>query len=61
MGTKVPADPDFATGLETVDTEDGLPGTWQQRTIDRRLSAARARALARSSRFLASALELVEE
>ncbi|WP_067889537.1 TetR/AcrR family transcriptional regulator [Nocardia vaccinii] len=34
---------------------------WQQRTIDRRLSTARARALARSSRFLAAALEIVEE
>ncbi|MEZ0341290.1 TetR/AcrR family transcriptional regulator [Mycobacterium sp. pV006] len=37
------------------------PAPWQQRTIDRRLSSARARALARSSRFLATALELVEE
>lgn len=35
--------------------------TWQERAIDRRLSNARARALARSSRFLATALELVEE
>ncbi|UXA20111.1 TetR/AcrR family transcriptional regulator [Mycobacterium sp. SMC-4] len=47
--------------LEIVDAELEMPGTWQQRTIERRLSAARARALARSSRFLATALELIEE
>jgi AcrR family transcriptional regulator len=35
--------------------------TWQERAVDRRLSGARARALARSSRFLATALELVQE
>ncbi|WP_029111603.1 TetR/AcrR family transcriptional regulator [Mycobacterium sp. URHD0025] len=49
-------------GLEIVDAELDIPATtWQQRTIERRLSTARARALARSSRFLATALELVEE
>lgn len=42
-------------------TAPDVPAPWQQRTIDRRLSSARARALARSSRFLATALELVEE
>jgi AcrR family transcriptional regulator len=47
--------------LELVDAEVELPTTWQERTIERRLSTARARALARSSRFLATALELVEE
>lgn len=47
--------------LEVVDAEVELPTSWQQRTIERRLSTARARALARSSRFLATALELVEE
>ncbi|MDG4669218.1 TetR/AcrR family transcriptional regulator [Mycobacterium sp. 236(2023)] len=47
--------------LEIVDAEVEMPTTWQQRTIERRLSTARARALARSSRFLATALELVEE
>ncbi|MGE2734251.1 TetR/AcrR family transcriptional regulator [Mycolicibacterium vaccae] len=47
--------------LEIADAELGMPGTWQQRTIERRLSAARARALARSARFLATALELIEE
>ena len=36
-------------------------GTWQERSLERRLSAARARALAHSSRFLAAALELVQE
>lgn len=61
MPTKKPAGSDRETGLELVDTDVELPGTWQQRTIDRRLSTARARALARSSRFLATALELVEE
>ena len=47
--------------LELVDAAVELPTTWQERTIERRLSTARARALARSSRFLATALELVEE
>lgn len=47
--------------LELVDPEVDLPTSWQERTIERRLSSARARALARSSRFLATALELVEE
>jgi AcrR family transcriptional regulator len=47
--------------LELVDATVELPTTWQERTIERRLSTARARALARSSRFLATALELVEE
>lgn len=48
-------------GLELVEAEVEMPTSWQQRTIERRLSTARARALARSSRFLATALELVEE
>lgn len=49
-------------GLEIVDAELDVPAsTWQERTVERRLSGARARALARSSRFLAAALELVEE
>jgi AcrR family transcriptional regulator len=61
MPTKKRAGPEFEPGLELVDTDVELPGTWQQRTIERRLSTARARALARSSRFLATALELVEE
>jgi AcrR family transcriptional regulator len=61
MSAKKPAGPDRETGLELVDTDVEVPGTWQQRTIERRLSTARARALARSSRFLATALELVEE
>jgi AcrR family transcriptional regulator len=52
---------DIADGLELVDAEVEMPTSWQQRTIERRLSTARARALARSSRFLATALELVEE
>jgi len=47
--------------LELVDTDAEMPTSWQERTIERRLSTARARALARSSRFLATALELVEE
>ncbi|BCO83498.1 TetR/AcrR family transcriptional regulator [Mycobacterium paraintracellulare] len=61
MPTKKPAGPDPETGLELVDNNVELHGSWQQRTIERRLSSARARALARSSRFLATALELVEE
>ena len=47
--------------LELVDAQLEMPTSWQERTIERRLSQARARALARSSRFLATALELVEE
>ncbi|OBG91871.1 TetR family transcriptional regulator [Mycobacterium sp. E3251] len=61
MPTKKPASREIETGLELVDNDVELAGTWQQRTIERRLSTARARALARSSRFLATALELVEE
>ena len=53
--------PSFDASLELVDADIEMPSTWQQRTIERRLSTARARALARSSRFLATALELVEE
>lgn len=53
---------DTEASLEVVDADlDQMPTSWQERTIERRLSAARARALARSSRFLATALELVEE
>src|SRR5689334_17185687 len=53
---------DTEASLEIVDAEfNEMPTSWQERTIERRLSAARARALARSSRFLATALELVEE
>jgi AcrR family transcriptional regulator len=61
MPAKKTAGPQRDTGLELVDTDAEVPSTWQQRTIERRLSTARARALARSSRFLATALELVEE
>lgn len=52
---------DSEADLELVEAEVEMPGSWQERTIERRLSQARARALARSSRFLATALELVEE
>ena len=61
MMAKSSGDKGFDDSLELVDAEVEMPSTWQQRTIDRRLSTARARALARSSRFLATALELVEE
>lgn len=53
--------PDVEDGREVLEAEVEMPASWQQRTIERRLSTARARALARSSRFLATALELVEE
>jgi hypothetical protein len=53
---------------QELTTSDGLDDAaiklsskWQERTLERRLSNARARALARSSRFLATALELVQE
>jgi AcrR family transcriptional regulator len=61
MNAKSRADRDVVDAVELVESEVELPSAWQQRTIDRRLSTARARALARSSRFLATALELVEE
>ncbi|OBK27939.1 TetR family transcriptional regulator [Mycobacterium asiaticum] len=61
MSAKKPTGPESETGLELVDPDIERSSTWQQRTIERRLSTARARALARSSRFLATALELVEE
>jgi len=35
--------------------------TWQQRAVERSINSARLRALARSSQFLASAMELLEE
>lgn len=35
--------------------------TWQERAIERRLGSARARAVARSTKFLTAALELVQE
>jgi AcrR family transcriptional regulator len=61
MNAKSNAGDDLVDDAELVETELEMPSAWQQRTIDRRLSTARARALARSSRFLATALELVEE
>ena len=61
MTAKKRAGEDSEAELELVEADLELSGSWQERTIERRLSAARARALARSSRFLATALELVEE
>jgi AcrR family transcriptional regulator len=55
------SDPEGDLELVNTDVEVEMPTSWQERTIERRLSQARARALARSSRFLATALELVEE
>jgi AcrR family transcriptional regulator len=53
---KVPeVDPDLR------DAEFEMPASWQERSIERRLSSVRARAMARSSQFLSTALELVEE
>ncbi len=51
-GTKV--QPEDDGGVESLET-------WQERAVQRRLSGARARALARSSRFLATALELMQD
>ncbi|QLL08823.1 TetR/AcrR family transcriptional regulator [Mycobacterium vicinigordonae] len=61
MAAKKSAGEEPDAGLEIIDPAVESPSTWQERTIERRLSTARARALARSSRFLATALELVEE
>jgi AcrR family transcriptional regulator len=47
--------------LQLVDSAADVPNTWQERAVERRLSTAKAQAIARSSRFLATALELVEE
>ncbi len=41
--------------------KDELRGTWQERAVERRLGDARALAVARSTRFMATALELVQE
>ena len=40
---------------------NGVGSTWQERAIERRLGDARARAVARSTRFMTTALELVQE
>jgi len=61
MNAKKSPSRESEAALELVDAKGELATTWQERTIERRLSTARARALARSSRFLATALELVEE
>lgn len=44
----------------TPPTTEEEPG-WQQRALDRSLNAAREKSLARSSKFLASAIELLNE
>lgn len=40
---------------------DEVGPTWQERAIERRLGNARARAVARSTKFLTTALEIVQE
>ncbi len=40
---------------------NGAGSTWQERAIERRLGGARARAVARSTHFMTTALELVQE
>jgi AcrR family transcriptional regulator len=42
-------------------TEDSTLDRWQQRSLDRSIGTARARALARSSKFLAAAMDLLIE
>lgn len=61
MAAKKSAGDDPEADLEVINPDVEPTSSWQERTIERRLSSARARALARSSRFLATALELVEE
>jgi AcrR family transcriptional regulator len=54
---------------DSTGTVEGMPkspeprpnSAWQERAVDRSLSSARAQALARSSQFLAAALDIVEE
>lgn len=43
------------------DRGSAVGSTWQERAIERRLGDARALAVARSTRFMATALELVQE
>jgi len=43
------------------DTTNRVGTTWQERAVERRLGEARALAVARSTQFLATALELVQE
>jgi AcrR family transcriptional regulator len=45
----------------TSDEDSHQGRTWQERAIERRLGDARALAVARSTRFMATALELVQE
>jgi AcrR family transcriptional regulator len=44
---------------QSIEIDNGSP--WQERAVARSLGAARARALAHSSQFLAAAMELAEE
>jgi AcrR family transcriptional regulator len=46
--------------IEPVDVDDGLP-EWKKQSVDRSLQAARSRATERSDRFVASAIELMEQ
>lgn len=64
------SDPRYASGVaterddsdsEVVDTMIDEDTPWQERAVDRSINSARLRALARSSQFLAAAMELLEE
>jgi AcrR family transcriptional regulator len=55
------SDQDGSGMAEAPDSTVRMLHGWQERAVERRLSNARARALVRSSRFLATALELVQE
>lgn len=50
-----------ATPMRSSSDGSGVGSTWQERAIERRLGEARALAVARSTRFMATALELVQE
>jgi AcrR family transcriptional regulator len=58
--TDADMDLDLDTDTDTELAEAEVPN-WQKRSVDRSLRSARARAQKRSDRFVAAALELIEE
>jgi AcrR family transcriptional regulator len=61
MKRKLSDEPRLAPVREPSEAPAQLSRAFQEQSVERQLSSARARALARSSRFLATALELVQE
>jgi AcrR family transcriptional regulator len=62
MDTDLDTDADIDTDLDTdAELAEAEVPNWQKRSVDRSLRSARARAQKRSDRFVAAALELIEE